>query len=83
MDMHDIARQGVIDFSKHGPVSDACAQVTTLIRDHGWELQNVEFNAQIGEGEPVCLRLTLANRDGGAWPPDFGYRISQPVTKPV
>ena len=83
MEDSEIRRRGTLDLGTKGPISESCAKITEMIRDHGWELENVGFNAQVGGGQPVHVNVVLVNADPDAEPPRFGYRIDAPQTHPL
>jgi hypothetical protein len=82
MNTQDIARLRVIDVPGDETMAEACAQVTTLIRDHGWELHEVVLTLT-REGGPVNAQLALAHRDPHAGPREFGFVIERPQTRPA
>ena len=79
MDNNKIRRIGEVEIGTERPASEDYARITTLIRDHGWELHEIVLHMRNGN---TVKTATLAHEDQTAKPSDFGWLVHEPTTEP-
>lgn len=72
-------RIGEIEIGTDRQESEDCARITSLIRNHGWDLYEIVLHARNGS---TVKAATLTHQDPEAQPADFGWLIDEPLTRP-